>query len=66
MIRSSHSTIFLKVGSKAPLKKLSNLSLSEDYECFKVESEGLGLKLASRCLRALVGMRREQQLDNEL
>jgi hypothetical protein len=57
-IRISHSTI-LKVGREAPSKKLMNCTwvLGEDYEW--VEIGGLGLKLVPRCVRALVGKRRE-------
>ena len=63
-VRSRRSTIVLKFGSKAPLKKLRNLSLSIRRGPLRFWSllRGLDwLKLESRCLEDVIGMSSEHQ-----
>ena len=65
MIKITGSNVLLKFRSTAPLNKLKNLSLSlrEGPRLLGLNS----LKLASRCLRTLIGTSSEQeQLDKEL
>ena len=72
MIWSSGSTVLLKFGSQAPLKKLRDLNLSLRRGPWRFWSwlRGLDwLKLLSRCMRTLTGTgigQQQQQLDEEL
>lgn len=69
-ISRSRSTMFLQFGSKTPLNKRRNLSLSLRRGPWRFWSSLSGsdwLTLASRCLRTLNGRRSEQQqLDKAL
>lgn len=70
VISSSHSTVLLRFGSKAPLKNLRNLNLSLRAGPWRFYSSLMGLvwlTLASRCLMTLNGRRSvQQQLDKAL
>ena len=69
-IRNSRLVIFLKFGSKSPLTKPRDLSLSLGTGPWRFWSwigDLVWMKMASRCLRTVIGKSSEQQqLDREL